>query len=256
MTVTVTLSPNFSGELIGKSARQAQFAVAKALTLTAKDVKKGLVDELGRVLDRPTPYTLKSVFMKPATRDKPEALVWFKDDGSTSHAGTPATKYLMPHVEGGHRQLKRFERALQAAGHLPAGYYVVPGAGANLDQYGNISRGQIIQVLSQLRITQTAGYTRNMRFGKGGIAAQRRAGGRFFVIPPGQKAVAGVYQREFAGSNITPVMIFVKSPSYSRRFDFKGVSTRIVKERLPVHFRASLKAAMDTAFYREQTNLF
>ncbi|MDF5999583.1 hypothetical protein P4050_14390 [Pseudomonas aeruginosa] len=45
---------------------------------------------------------------------------------------------------------KASERNLRARGILPAGMFVVPAEGARLDQYGNMSRGQMIQILSGL----------------------------------------------------------------------------------------------------------
>lgn len=218
--------------LQGFSDRRFNAALATALTRTAGEVKTAVRTELQRSIDRPTPYTLNSLFVKPATADKLLAVTFIKDDRATSKAGTPPTKYLLPQIEGGGRNTKRFERALQLAGHLPPGWAVVPGVGARLDAYGNIERGQIIQVLSQLRITLVAGTTRNLAFGKKGIAAQRKAGGRFFVIKPGQGAQPGVYQREFAGRGIVPVMIFVKGAQYRRRIDFEGVSRRQIERSL------------------------
>jgi hypothetical protein len=218
--------------LEGFSDRRFNAACATALTRTAGEVKTAVRNELQRSIDRPTPYTLNSLFVKPATAARLEAVTFIKDDRATSKAGTPPTRYLLPQIEGGKRNVKRFERALQLAGHLPAGWVVVPGVGARLDAYGNIERGQIIQVLSQLRITLVAGTTRNLGFGKKGIAAQRKAGGRFFVIKPGRTAQPGVYQREFFGQSITPVMIFVKGAQYRRRIDFEGVARRAIARNL------------------------
>ena len=119
-----------------------------------------------------------------------------------------------------------------------AGMFVVPGADAQLDAYGNMSTGQIIQILSQLRITLTAGHTRNMPLPTKGnerkvINAQRKAGGRYFVIKPGTKgAKPGIYRREFIGNNITPIAMFVKAPSYSARFDFDAIAAGIANDRL------------------------
>jgi hypothetical protein len=167
--------------------------------------------------------------------------VWFKDDRAASQQGTPATHYLLPQVRGGERGLKRAEQQLRMAGHLPGGYVTVPGQGARLDRYGNMERGQWIQILSQLRIPTVSGFTRNMPFdARKQIAAQRKAGGRFFVVPPGGRIAPGVYQREFAGMGITPVLIFVKRAAYQRRFDFDGIGNRFAAQRLPVEMRRSI----------------
>ncbi|WP_287880453.1 hypothetical protein [Acidovorax sp.] len=228
--------------LAGFSDRRMNAAVATALTKTAVDIRQVVRDKLPVIFDRPTGYTLNSMFVKPATAEKLEALMYFKDDRATSNAGTPATYYLKPSIDGGVRRIKRFERALQLSGNMPAGWFVVPGAGARLDANGNISKGQIIQILSQLRIQLVAGSNRNMSFDpQKQITAQRKAGGRFFVIQPGTKGAApGVYQREFTGRQITPVMLFTKSAIYRRRFDFDDITRREAEQRLPKALDAAI----------------
>ena len=228
--------------------KQARFACAVALTRTAQAVKTAEIAQLRRSLDRPTPYTLNSLFFKPATRERLEARVWLKDDLAVSNAGTPPANYLVPHISGGQRHRKRFESALRAAGVLPDDWLVVPGDGARLDQFGNIERGQIIQILSQLRITQVAGYVRNLSFqARKQIAAQRKAGGRFFFVRPGGPLRPGVYQREFIGRTVTPVMIFVSRATYRKRLPFYETAKRVVAAEFPRHFEAAWKQALRTA---------
>lgn len=236
--------------------RQGQYAMVLALNRTARDVKDELRTEMKRVFDRPTNYTLNSLYTKRATRASLQAHVWVKDDRATSNAGTPATNYILPHVEGGARRIKRFEKSLQITGHMPKGWFAVPGQGARLDAHGNISTGQIIQILSQLKVTLVSGFTRNMADGAKGAAAQRKAGGRFFAMKPGGKALPGIYQREFMGNNITPVLIFVPRATYKKTFPFEAKSKQVVDDRFDRNFSAALTEALSTAFLREQTNLF
>ncbi len=233
------------------SGRRLSAAIATALTRTAVQVRTAAQRELQRSIDRPTPYTVRQLRYVAATADRPVAAVGFNIAPIQDERGnvvryqdlgpgeTPAGKYLSVQIEGGMRRMKRLEEALVAAGAMPAGYRVLPGAGARLDAYGNVSRGQVIQVLSQLRLQLVAGSNRNMSE-RSAIAAQRRAGGRFFVIPPGSKTQAGVYQREFVGRNITPVFIFVKRAQYQRRFDFYGATNREGDRVLPDQMRRAI----------------
>jgi hypothetical protein len=255
------------------SKRRLDAALATALTRTAVRARDDVRQSMLQVFDRPTQWTLNGVWVQTATGtqalagegvmptgrmlgpDMPitrnvrrgylEAMVYLKDDASNN--GTPAAKYLLPQIEGGQRAEKGIERNLRAASHLPAGWFVVPGAGARLDQHGNISRGQIIQILSQLRITMLSGYTRNMSLGTARARqAQRRAGGRFFVIQPGTARIApGVYQREFIGNNITPVLIFVRRATYRRRLDFYGVVERTARRHLADEVRVAVAASWE-----------
>lgn len=222
------------------SDRRFAAAIATSLSRTAVALRGHYQQRLPEIFDRPTPFTMNSMFVKPARADDLMAAVWFKDDRAASNQGTPATKYMLPHVRGGDRGMKRVEKLLNMAGHLPSGYVTVPGQGARIDQYGNMERGQLIQILSQLRITAVSGFTRNMPFdARKQLTAQRKAGGRFFVMPVGSKVQPGVYQREFMGKTITPVLIFVKRATYQRRFDFDGIGQQFVAQRLPVEMRRS-----------------
>jgi len=257
MKITAQINFPDPAKLVGGIAKQTRYAIRNALNTTATQVREGLRSEIQRSLDRPTPYTLNSLYLQAATLNRLEAKVWLKDERGTSNAGTPATRYLLPHIEGGQRTLKRFERALQITGQMPKGWYAVPGAGARLDAYGNMSAGQIIQILSQLRVTLTAGFTRNMSTdARSQIAAQRRAGGRFFVVMPGAKGLRpGVYQREFMGRQVTPVLIYVTAVQYRKRLAFAETGQRIADAQLPGNFRQAYAQAMATAQYRDQPSL-
>jgi hypothetical protein len=134
-------------EMRGLSKSKVPIAAAKALTFTAERVQAAEKAELERVFDRPTRWTLNSVFKRSATTSRLFARVWIKDEASS---GVPASKYLPVHIDGGNRPHKRFEKALIHYGLMPADMYAVPGRRARMDGNGNISRGQIVQILSAL----------------------------------------------------------------------------------------------------------
>ncbi len=145
--------------LEGFSTRRMNAAIATALSRTASDTKAALQREMRDSFDRPTPFTLNSVFVKRATATDLTAEVGIKDD----QAGTrPAQRWIRWQVYGGERTMKAFERLLVAHGYMRDGDRAVPGQAAKLDAYGNISRGQIIQILSQLGIESGPGSNRAM----------------------------------------------------------------------------------------------
>lgn len=234
--------------------RQAAFAQVVALTRTALDAQAAERETIRSVFDRPTPYTLNSVFVKPATKAQPEAQFGLKDEfGFPSESQITANRYLGPNIDGGSRSIKRFEKRLQLDGAMPRGWFAVPGKFARLDQYGNISRGQITQILSQLTLTKVSGYTANIspRSRKGAI---KRAGGEFVALPQGRgKLLPGIYQvTQFAtGRSVPrPVVIFVSRVQYSPRFDFHGVGEQAVETFYP----ANLEAALDQYAGGNQVN--
>lgn len=121
--------------LIGTSALQKKFdqlgdqvpfAVAVGLTRIAQraqsDAERGIVQRI----DRPTPFTQRAVAIKTATKRRPEAVVFIKDRQG---------EYLRILETGGIERPKR--KAL-----------VVP-VGARLNQYGNLRRRQVKNLLAR-----------------------------------------------------------------------------------------------------------
>ena len=248
------------------SDRRFAAGLATALTRTAQAVKLAQQAEMRDVFDRPAPYTLGSVFVDRARADKLEARVGIAN--SPGGRGRPAIQYLRWQINGGQRTPKAYERALMRAGALPDDMRTVPGKFAKLDAYGNISAGQIRQILSQLRIELSSGATSALpqvsKAEKGlarqstrgaGIAskvdikvarfkvnrvtaAYKRAGGQYVAFPNGRgKLKAGIYQVRSTGFGRTdpkPVLIYVKSASYEAgRYDFHYVSELAVQRTLP-----------------------
>jgi hypothetical protein len=225
--------------------RQLPFAISKALNDTAKVSKAALVDEMREVFDRPTPYTMGSLRIRTATKQRLEAWVGFIDE---SFKGTPATKYLMPQVTGGSRSVKRVEALLRARGLLPSGMYVVPGAAAQLDQYGNFSRGQYSKILSQLQASRDRTQNETDRSRKRRKRDPLRDARYFVGRPGGGRMPLGVWARyKFAtGYAVRPVLMFVHVTRYSERFRFNQVVAAVSARTFPTAFDAALKLAMAT----------
>jgi hypothetical protein len=218
---------------IGRNAQRIERKMpeitAKALTFTAQEVQKAEIHEMKDVFDRPTRYTLNSTYIQPATKQKLSALVAIKDEASE---GTPPVKFLLPEIKGGGRRLKKFERALRSVGVLPNGYIAVPGTGASIDRFGNMSRGEINQILSYFRTNTSEGFSFNITKASARRRSNRlakRVGARsvqYFVGSPADgKLPFGIWQRyQFrTGSAIKPILIFVHWASYEAIFDFQYV---------------------------------
>ena len=215
---------------------QLPFAAALALTKTAEEIKKQLQAEMREVFDRPTRYTINSLFLEAATKDRMQARVWIKDrvqDGN----GRPAVEWLAPEVYGGPRSERRSERLLNDAGVLPEGRYVVPGKGAKLDAYGNISRGTMQKIISGLGAQQD-------RLQNSTNTVKRT---RYFVFHDGQRTPIGIAERTGKGKeNLRMVLAFVRRPSYDRKLDFFGVADRVASDQLPIQFEVALARAIAT----------
>lgn len=224
-------------------------ATALTLTRTMRLVEKAELHEMRDIFDRPTPYTMSSLFLRPAKPTQLEAIVGFKDQATKA---VPASKFLQPQVSGGARELKRFERALFHAGVLPPGHWLVPGEAARMDAWGNMSRGQIVQILAWFRAFPENGYRANStpatraRLMRGG---RKRHGLAYFVARPGGHLPPGIWMREIHGltSRPRPVLMFVMRTHYEPIFDFHYVAERTVQRELPGQFRAAMAEARATS---------
>jgi hypothetical protein len=226
---------------------QLPFAISLALNRTAQDARQSIRSDIARAFDRPTPFTLNSVEIRPATKRNLEVEVWLKDD--MEGPGTPS-HYLAPQMFGGERRLKRFERALQARGLLPAGMFIVPGQGAKLDAYGNISRGQIMQILSALGAAeQYSGYSANRTADSVARRGKRKLPEFFVGRPARGKGPLGIWQRfHFGfGGAIKPVMIFVRKPRYTSRFDVYSTVDEVAHQQFLGHLERAVAEAVRTA---------
>lgn len=230
--------------------RQLPFALSVAINNTAKDVQ----DELSgatRVFDRPRSFTVRGTVMTRSTKTNLTAVVALK---SRNAGGTPVNEYLQAEVEGGRRADKRSEVLLQRAGILPPGYQTRPGSGARLDAYGNMSRGQVVQILSYFRafgLVSTSGRAR----GRSGTqtasqklnrSAKPRRPSELFIVPDGMAGLAtGVWQR--TGKQIKPILIFIRPPSYKPIYKFEEVARKAVTLKFNANFNQAFRRAMATA---------
>lgn len=206
-----------------------------ALNDAAYLASKEAAREMARVFDKPTPWVLGGVRYVKARRDKQESSVDFDKWGNKTNV--TVEKVLAANIYAGTRKHKRHEIALNRAGILPDGMGIVPGDAAKLDQYGNMTGGQIVQIVAWFKAFGEQGYKANINDkGRARIGRDKKSGQRGFAYFALQqkrgKLLPGVYQRfqTAFGSAIKPVMIFVRMPSYRKRFDFYGVADRAARK--------------------------
>ena len=210
--------------------KQIPFATALALTKTAQEVKKGLINEIKQSFDRPTRFTLNSLYVKPAKKRDLEAFVKVKDE---SLKAIPAAKWLAAQIHGGARHAKGSEVLLRRRGILGPNEYMVPGRGVRLNRFGNVTRGQIQKILSNLgaqrdKYQNTTNKSKKAYF-VGTINGQR-----------------GIWERRAKG--VRPAFIFVNRPHYRKRFKFFKVAHKIISRRFRKNFDRALRRALSTAF--------
>lgn len=242
ITATIEGLSDVRQQLRGVSDRRLASIGALALNKTAFDVRDGIRTEMTQVFDRPVQYTLNSLAVKRADIGSLTAEVGFKEGGV---GRISASKYLWPEIKGGRRRKKSFEKKLDAAGLTPAGLFAVPGAGARLDQHGNLPLSTIKEILSHVQAHGGKRVSRNLTTARRLKGAQKRIGGKYIVISePGKGLAPGIWRRDLAGRSAVPVVLFVRPPGYTPRLDFEGVAMRIARARLPFHFNNEFRAGV------------
>lgn len=163
--------------------KQASRALELSLDGTAREIKKDVQAEMRRVFDRPKPFTINSLKLTLTQNHNMLASVWFLEPKRMKQ------HYLVPQVEGGQRNLKGHEYAIGLGRLAPT------KIGARLDAYGNVSTGQIRQMMSVFgKAEVSAGYMANMT----ARSARRNTKERDYVIIDRRQRghlPLGVYQR-------------------------------------------------------------
>lgn len=218
---------------------QLPFITAYALTTVGKMAIDAHKREMRRVFDRPTAWTLNSLFLKTATKRDPTIHIGFKEFASK---GTPAGKYLRWQIHGGGRVHKRFEKALIAAGTMLPGQYAVPTKRMVLDEHGNIPRGTITKILADLQSSRDPMQNRNTaKRGRGKL----RMLSFFAVARPGNGLAPGIYLNVSAGRQVL-VMAYVRRPNYTKRYDWQGLTKRTIEQGFAPAFRHATQFATST----------
>lgn len=279
ITVEVEGVDRVIGRLTELEREQLPFAAVVALTWTARKAKGMLYEQMRSVFDRPTPWVVPpspilserddtgAFRVEQATREKLYATVKLKD-WQMAKQRIPADPLLRHHFEGGARVHKALEEQLIAYRFMERDEYVVPGAGARLDAFGNISRGQIQQILAALGISNSGstnvptGKRRRKNkvveaifwsYGPGSRIARKPTGevdyesGRY-LRKLAQHLPKGVWQRD--GRSVKPILIVVKRPMYRKLFDLRSIGIDAVRRHFEKNFRAALKKAIATSGYK------
>lgn len=239
VTITIDNAESLAKALNDLSTTAASNALAKTTNRLGFKAREKWRDEgAAQVFDRPTSITRRALLVRQAKPGSQSARI-FAGGASASGftevfvrdeaAGTAPDKYLTPQSIGGSRQLKGFERRLIARGRMLPGQFAVPAASAKLDAFGNMSRGQLNQILSALdaqrdRLTNETARSRARK--------KRRGKSQYFAVPTPRNGLhPGVYERRsFAlGSAIRPVLIFVDNVTFKPRLNLAKFVSDVIR---------------------------
>lgn len=227
---------NVQSQLAKLSGQQAKQAYADGLSDGGFRARREWQREMREQFDRPTPYILKSVYVRKAT---PERLSVEIEPTYFGGKGVDPQKILQAQEFGGPRRDKRSEAALRRIGILPAGYQTAmpaaPYPGSD-DGRGNVRGGFLVRLLSYFQAMGEQGYRANMtdkrkaRLHKG---TKDRQGVRFFVAygrlrsGPTQHLAPGIWAATGTqGGVVRPVLMFVRAGVYDARISRERVAER------------------------------
>lgn len=233
-----------------------------AINTVAFEVMRAEKAAMLAAFDRPTPWLIRQLTVKPATKQDMTAVIGTPEGirdarGRVAGFGRSSSgvfeRVLEPHIEGGTRLSKASETRLRAAGVLPVGWFAIPGKDAPLNAYGNLSGDWWMMVLSWLNAGQWSqqGSVQNQaeKVTNRKNKLQRQGATMFAVIPNrGGGLKPGVYIRNAGkGGMLKRILLFVPSVNYRRRLDWFGVFDRTVRATLPDAAADAVRRALETA---------
>ncbi len=253
------------------SGPKATEAYVKALNDTGFEVRRKMQGEINRVFDRPTPFITKAPKVFAAKPDRLTVTVAPTMHSESSwqrggKVGVDPQHVLQAQEWGGTRRDKKSEIVLRRAGILPAGYQTAipatPYPGSD-DGRGNLRGAFLQRLLSYLQAFGEQGYSANMK----GAARNRFEGARkysnirtrkthmdrdqrFFVVHPNRSKTRhlapGIWAaRAIHGVDLRPVLMFVRTPSYSPRLSMERIAQSAnVDEYLARRLRFRIREAV------------
>jgi hypothetical protein len=237
--------PEKVGKLALLTDLQFRFAVAQAMTDSAKAGQRAITDNMSRYIDRPTPFTQRSTYVSFANPNRMRAEVGFKQFATK---GTPAGVYLSAMARGGDRPAKRSEQVLRRAGAIRSGQYIVPRRDWQGDPYGNVPRGTMSMVLSQLKAYR--GDLASLNASNSARSQRKRAqAGQFFMSRSGR---AILYRPPGGNSRDveTAFMILDDAPNHEKRFPIVRLLNEEIDRNYPRLIQTSLRKELEKAGFR------
>lgn len=201
--------------------KQVAYAASQALNATGKAIAEAMPAEIERAIDKPTNFTKKGVrVLKYANKGNLETTVGFM---------AAQAKYMEYQIAGGTRQPGKAGLKLPAA--------------IKLNEYGNIPRGVIAQLVAVARKEQGL---------KKATSRKVKVSAKLDLFygdpkdPSGKNWPRGIYK--IANGALIPLIIFPQvAARYKPRFDFKGKAKAIIDREWPAQFDKALTEAIRTA---------
>lgn len=227
-------------DALGKGAR---FAVSLALNKTANQARKEIERQIPQKLDNPTAYTKQALWTKASNyRRDLTAEVKLKDVKRFGARFTHGETLGHLFVPAPTRNPSGLERMLYSTGRLKRGEYLLPSTGARLDGNGNMSRGQIKQIITQLKMSVSSydnatSSKRSMR--------NRRKNGVIWWSDGTEGLKRGLFMR--VGREIECIAAVIQTPRYAVRINMEKLVDGMVRSKFENNLDESITYVMNNA---------
>lgn len=250
--------------LLGQYQSQIPFAAALALTRTAQAGGKQLRSEFETKFDRPTRYTMSSVFVGPANKRNLTASFGVKDQALIQKSGGLTPADVLGHFfKGGSAISARYENAFRRLGMLGPDEDIVPGSNlAELNTFGNIPSSLIVRLIAYFNGFGQQGFTANSTAQTRAKLAKRTDkntkgkrrskyvtinGVVYFYARGDDHLHRGIWAKTgINGADVRPILMFVRRARYAKRFDLQQYAVT-AKQNFSQQFAIALKQAVRTA---------
>jgi hypothetical protein len=228
--------------------KNLRYAVAQAMTDSAKDAQARLKAETPRFVDRPTPWTENSTYVRPAGPNRLTIEVGFKQDAVK---GTAAGEYLNPMARGGDRSSTRVEGVLRSGGVIKRDQFIVPTPAFRGDPFGNVPKGTYTMMLSQIKaFSGPLGYLN----ASGARSKRKRAtAGQFFTIRSRElgEGPKGIFYRAPGERSFELAFgVLNDAPNYERRFPIQRILNDEYAKAYARNIQTSLARELERALGR------
>jgi len=248
MEVVFDINPMIN-RLDAIKAVQVPFATSLALNRVAKIAREELRNQMKSTFNNPVPFTLNSVYIKSSTKANLYAEVGLKEFATK---GNPASKYLLPQIQGGPAYATRFQKALRMKGILRDGEYAIPTQSDYLktNRYGNVRPSQYTEILYGLRAFRDSSafvYKKNVgkRRSRIGYVARTTAG---YTAGGPRNYYPGIYA---VGSNVErmdqALFWITRTPQMQARFPLLDIAGGAVRRNWDKEFGRALGEAIASA---------
>lgn len=206
--------------------------VVASLSETVDDLYVRQQMEMKNVFNNPSPYVLKGLKKRYPGGKMGQGV----EKAGTYFEYFPVAKspedIVKPHVFGGKRGVKRSERRLTGIGYASSPYTVM-GDNYPRNSGGDISGARYSQMLHQIGV-----MSEMARQQLPGTKKKKRAGVSYFRIVQkgGKRTDPAIAIAERRGSQMTIMLVFARSVSYQKRYDYFGVGEKQVAYSLPTNF--------------------